>query len=63
MMNWHRVSTNDRHILRSCMTICEFRRIKYNYSNDNLDYPPTVFMYCEQKEADQIRNSLGIYRK
>lgn len=60
---WCKLSTNDRHQLREMALMLDSRRIYFNYSYDNPDYPPTIFAYCERKVFDSLLAILGLHRR
>ena len=61
---WCKLSSNDKHTLRELAIVLDARKVHYNYSYDNENYPPTIFAYMERTKFDDLLASLfGIHRR
>ena len=61
---WNKLSSNDRKLLRSVELALDSRKIHCRITNDNQDYPPTLWAWCERKFFyDLLNYQFGIHRR
>lgn len=61
---WNRLSTNDKHTLRSVALVLDGKKVYYRITNDNIDYPPTLWAWCDPKWFYSLLSaSFGIHRR
>jgi len=60
-MQWCKLSTNDRHILREVGIVLDAMEIENHMAKDDINRPPTMFAWCEKKTFYTIIDRFGIH--
>lgn len=60
---WNRLSTNNGHDIATVALECYAKGIRYNISDDNPEWPPTLWAYCSPSLFGRILSTTVGVRK